>query len=434
MPHELAPFPRATRIEGLRFTAEVALPNLIQGLFQRRRRLVWLVAKTGVENRGRSLLSRLRDTYGDGPTWVGGAKLVVFGPDQIRFALASSPEPFAADPDPKRSGMRKFQPSALTISRDPVWSDRRRFTESVLDRAVDTLGGRVDAVVGDEAARLHGDLDFETFHATLRRMARRIVLGDAAMSDYVVTDQLSQLMRKANPPGRGDPGTLETFTTTLNRYVEQADPTGLVSLFADAPTTPDTDPAGQLPHWLFGLADTVAINVWRCLALLASHPGALGRVRDELSAGADRPYLQACLREAIRLWPTTAIISRVTTRTADWDGRDVPADTQVYVVNSFNHRDATRFDFADQFRPEAWLDGTLADGGTLNYFGNGPQRCPGAKLATQMGTAVLADILHRSEPAVTGVTLDPAGPLPYVMDHFAVRIRLSRRSVRRRSE
>jgi hypothetical protein len=51
---------------------------------------------------------------------VGGKQtLLVFGPDQIRFVLSCAPEPFASDPEPKLSGMNKFQPHALTILNRP---------------------------------------------------------------------------------------------------------------------------------------------------------------------------------------------------------------------------------------------------------------------------------------------------------------------------
>jgi hypothetical protein len=128
-------FPRSSLTEGLGFTALVGLPNAAQGLFRRRPVVVAVLDRLGLYAGGHRLLAALQRRYGDGPVWVrvgGKPMLLIFGPEQIRFVLSSAPDPFASDPEPKRSGMLKFQPHALTISRDPDWSDRRRFTDSVL--------------------------------------------------------------------------------------------------------------------------------------------------------------------------------------------------------------------------------------------------------------------------------------------------------------
>ena len=61
--------------------------------------------------------------------------LLLLGRGPIQRALEQSSDPFAADPEAKRSAMAKFQPDALTISRGADWEDRRRFTEAVLDTA-----------------------------------------------------------------------------------------------------------------------------------------------------------------------------------------------------------------------------------------------------------------------------------------------------------
>lgn len=151
-------FPRTSITEGLGFIALVGLPNVAQGLFRRRPAVVATLDRLGVYARGHRLLAALHRRYGDGPVWVqAGAKptLLIFGPDQIRYVLSNAPDPFASDPEPKRSGMLKFQPHALTISRDPDWSDRRRFTDAVLGcaHADQNFQHRFAAIAAEEAAR-----------------------------------------------------------------------------------------------------------------------------------------------------------------------------------------------------------------------------------------------------------------------------------------
>jgi hypothetical protein len=82
--------PRASGWAGLQYTATVALPNLVQGLVRRRPHAVALVERSGIERYGRRFLTALQRKHGDGPLWIRSGKdnvLLVFGPDQIRFAF-----------------------------------------------------------------------------------------------------------------------------------------------------------------------------------------------------------------------------------------------------------------------------------------------------------------------------------------------------------
>ncbi len=85
--------------------------------------------------------------------------LLLLGREPIRRALEGSPDPFAADPEPKKSGMSHFQPDALTISRGADWEDRRRFTDAVLGEGMSSLADRFAAVCLEEASSLPTDLE-----------------------------------------------------------------------------------------------------------------------------------------------------------------------------------------------------------------------------------------------------------------------------------
>jgi hypothetical protein len=405
-------FPRASLLEGIRFTAQVALPNVIQGLFRRRRTAAALASRTGAEGLAVSFMASLKRSYGEGPVWIRVVKdeaLLLLGEAPIRRALEGSPDPFAADPEPKKSGMSHFQPDALTISRGAEWEDRRRFTEAVLSQLPD----RVPAVCAQEAASLPGELVWDAFNRAVRRVARRVILGDAAADDEQLSEMLGELMDKSNPPGHGDSELFARYGAALQRYVSRADAGSLVERFAQAPVSERTKPGGQVTHWLFALGDTLAINAFRCLALLATFA----------PERSDEAYLGACLQEAMRLWPTTPVLSRVAVRDVDWDGVTVPAGTQLLIVNSFNHRDRDAVPFADRFEPDVWLSGDAADDWRFNHFSHGPQGCPGAGLALLAGTALLGGVLGRGvrllEPS-----LDPDEPLPHALDHFALRFAL----------
>ena len=118
------------------------------------------------------------------------------------------------------------------------------------------------------------------------------------------------------------------FIARLGEYVAAAEEGSLVSRFAEAPADAETKPVGQIPHWMFASGDTLAINAFRALALLASHAPQRARAAAEVEADASTrerrglAYLEACLEEAMRLWPTTPMLSRETLADTDWGGVD----------------------------------------------------------------------------------------------------------------
>jgi len=415
-------FPHASIVEGLRFTAQVAVPNVIQGLFRRRRTATQVAAKTGADGLAVGFMAGLKRSYGEGPLWIRVGKdevVLALGRDAIRHALEHAPDPFAADPEPKKSAMARFQPDALTISRGAEWRERREFTESVLDTGKPShrLSERFGSLAAEEAATLPDQIDWKTFNEAVRRVARRVILGDGAAGDAELSQTLGELMDKANPPGKGDDEMLERYTAKLVPYVDAAEPGSLVGLFAGAPQTSQTRPSRQVTHWLFALGDTLAINAARCLALLSVFESERERALGE------PVFLDACLHEAMRLWPTTAMLSRATVHDAEWDGVRVPEGTQVMIVNTFNHRDRDALgDNADRFSPAQWEDDW-----TFNHFSHGPQGCPGVGLSLLVGRELLGTLLSERDVKLVSPSLDPSKPLPHSLDYFSLRFDTARR-------
>ena len=106
----------------------------------------------------------------------------------------------------------------------------------------------------------------------------------------------------------------------------------------------------------------------------------------------------------------------------------VPADTSVTIVNTFNHRDTDRFAYADRFEPTVWLNGSADRCWSFNYFSHGPQVCPGADLSVLLGASFLAAVLRTAEPVASGISLDPRVPLPRTFHHTRCRIVLRPRT------
>jgi cytochrome P450 len=424
----------ASLLDIAQFNRLVVVPNAIQGLFRRRSGPVAVAVKADVDGAAVRLMAGMRRRYGPGPVWIRLMKdraLLLLCVDDIRRALEGSPEPFASDPPAKRRGMSHFQPHALTISRDGPWEERRRFTEAVLDtpKPAHRLGDRFVAVAREETAALlaapEGRIEWEPWHAMFRRMIRRIVLGDGAAGDEEITDLLAKLMSEANSLPNKRSEHFGPFVERLRSYVEAAEPGSLVSLIGEAPSTPATAATGQVPHWLFASADTLPANALRALALIAAHPAQRDEVRRELGTGggpADLTYLRACLQDAMRLYPTTPLLARETVAEVEFDGVRVPAGTQVLWVNLFHHRDRENVPYADRFEPEAWTEGDASSDWSFNHFSHGPQGCPGTYLALLLGAAVLAETLSLGDVRLEQPTIDPARPLPHMLDAFRVRL------------
>jgi cytochrome P450 len=429
----------ASPIDSARLTATVGLPNVVQGLFRRRRAAVAAAVKLGVEGHAVGLLRELRRRFAPGPVWARMGKdrvLLLLSPRDIRRVLEESPRVFASDPEAKRKGMRVFQPDALTISRGPLWEDRRRFTEAVLDtgKPLHRLAGsflevtrvEVEALVAEEGP----ELEWDAFHRCVRRVTRQVIFGAGARDDEELSEELGALMDEANGLPSDTSERLGPFMAHVERYVQAAEPGSLVSLIPEAPTTPETKPSGQVVHWFFAMQDTLAMNAFRALALLASHERQRRVAQKEIAAAdlttaegvAGLDYLRACLEEALRLWPTTPILARETLEETEWNGAKVPAGTQVMFVNTYHHRDPDSHSFADRFAPEAWVEGDAAQDWSFNHFSHGPQGCPGAGIALFVGTALLAQLLDGRELKPVSPQLDPARPLPSMLDHFAIRV------------
>lgn len=444
--------PSASLLENARFNTLVVVPNAVQGIFRRRPAAVRAATKADVDRWAVGLLSGMRRSYAGGPVWVRvitDRALLVLAPEDVRRVLEGSPHPFAADPEAKRKGMSQFQPDALTISRGELWENRRRFTEAVLDTGekrhrladrfaavVDAEGAELLAVLGDTGG---GEVGWADWHHSWRRIARRVVFGDRARDDEKLSERLGELMSKANSLPSEPAEELGPFMEAIEGYVDSAQEGSLAGLVGEAPADAETKVPGQLPHWFFALQDTLAINTLRALALIGRHSRQRTNVEEELDAvGVNGPplsasqvddleYLEACIEEAMRLWPTTPMLSRETVEEVTWNGATVPAGTQILIVNTFHHRDREVIEFADRFYPEAWTQGSAASDWTFNQFSHGPQGCAGAGLALFLGKALLGSVLVARRPRLVEPDIDLGRPLPHMLDFFRLRIALEPR-------
>jgi cytochrome P450 len=156
--------------------------------------------------------------------------------------------------------------------------------------------------------------------------------------------------------------------------------------------------------------------------LLAKHPEVADRLRAELRADAQSPYLDAVLSESLRLYPPAWILGREALRDVEIDGWRIRKGATVFVSQLVLHRSAQFFDEPERFKPERWLNATAHEPLAYLPFGGGSRKCIGDQFAWNEARIELANLASRfrfellsangevvPEPIIT---LRPRGPVP----------------------
>jgi len=164
--------------------------------------------------------------------------------------------------------------------------------------------------------------------------------------------------------------------------------------------------------------ETTAITLAWALDLLARHPEVDRRASQEITerlgerlpTAADLlrlPYVEAVVKETLRLCPPAYVIGREPLADCTLGGYPVPARSTVYFAPWVLHRDPRWWNEPDNFRPERWLDGSIATLPKYVYlpFGGGPRVCIGERFAMMETVLVLATLLPRFR-------FETAGPAP----------------------
>ena len=424
--------------EALTIVFAGVVPALVRGLFSPRPWAMKLLTRLDADGRAISLLSGIRRKHGgEGTRLLGGRLVVLWGAEAIKQVLDQSADVYASDAGAKAKGMAHFQPDAVTLSRGEEWRDRRTFNEAVLatgDR-VHPYGQRFLAVVADELDRMAigSSLRWSQWEELFDHITLRVIFGEQARGDQQLTGLLEKLMSEANRlVGLDHSDDYYEFYGGLERYLREPGPDSLLARFADSPHGDRTRAIQQIPHWMFAMRDTLGANTYRALAAIVADSTATQRVSDELQ-GADLTdpqaidgmrYLEGCLHEAMRLWPTTPLLARETTRKTTLAGESIDEGTQVIMLNVFNHRDPDNVENADRLTPERWA--AHEHDYRFNHLSNGSQDCPGGPLVLLLGKAVLAGILSRYSLRLASPDLSSAERLPPMLDFFEARFSVDR--------
>jgi cytochrome P450 len=179
----------------------------------------------------------------------------------------------------------------------------------------------------------------------------------------------------------------------------------LAARHEDGSPMSDTELRDELMTLLTAGHETTATGLAWAFERLLRTPPALKRLTDD---PADDDYLDAVVKETLRVRPVISDIARQLTRDIDLAGYRVPAGTLVLVAIAALHMRPDLYPDPHAFRPERFLE----EGGPEPYswipFGGGVRRCIGASFAQLEMKVALRTIGSRARLRAADPEPEPA--------------------------
>ncbi|MFB6371913.1 MAG: cytochrome P450 [Bradymonadaceae bacterium] len=369
--------------------------------------------------------------------WLGPMEHVLVGePEAIREILVDKPMSFHKSELMQLS--RRLVGRGLVLNEDDSWRrQRKKVAPNLQPRHIQQYG----KVMVQETRRL---LDgWQTggtreFHAAMSEITMRVVVRTLFDLDpETSTDEVSRILERAmsafqqmlHPVQLFIPDAIPTpANVEFDRAVEHLDRKvydliercrakekrgdDLLSRLVEA-----TDDEGdgmtdrqlrdEIVTMFVAGHETTALSLTCAFYLIARHPDVQQRIHREIddhlgarppdvSDVGDLPYLDAAIREAMRLHPPIWVLGRKATEAVEIGGYRAPPGTQFFLPQCALHRDPRFYDDPDTFRPDRWLE-DRGDVPEFAYFpfGDGPRVCIGNHFA-EMETILVAATLFQN--------------------------------------
>lgn len=174
----------------------------------------------------------------------------------------------------------------------------------------------------------------------------------------------------------------------------------LSKLLVADPSQSDAELRDHLITLLLAGHETTASTLAWAFHDLTRSPEVLARVQRAADED-DDAYLEATVKEAMRLRPVIAQVARRLAKPARVAGYDLPAGVVVFPSITLVQHNSTIYPEPAQFRPERFLGATPAPA-TWIPFGGGIRRCLGAALAMTEAKAVLKAVLRLVDMSAVG--------------------------------
>jgi cytochrome P450 len=418
-----------------------------------------------------TFLEQTHRRYGDLVAFPvpGAPALLLSDPEVVRHVLAGNAGNWTKATRQYSALATVTGPGLLAVS-DDRWLDRRRIAAPAFHHSrLDAIGASVAEagrkVAGsfvnqpDRAGMAGGgvvvDVDTLARQITLDVVGRTLFDRDLAdVTDELVhaTDEAAELVvaqgrslpwpswvpTSVNRRLRVSVGALDDIcrrpiTDRRARGVSARD-TDLLGLLVAA-GLPDDAIRDELVTVVVAGHETVASALTWTLMLLAEHPEAQRRLRDEARAAGEwtplrrreqLPWTSAVVDESLRMFPPGWVLSRRATQADSVGGQAVPAGTLAIISPWLLHRSARSWPDPSEFRPARFL-GKLGTSARPDYvpFGLGSRLCIGRDFALVELTILLVELLRDHAATLPGgwkrppvnafATLRPHGGLRLVI-------------------
>uniref|UniRef100_A0A1J3K0D3 Cytochrome P450 71A20 n=1 Tax=Noccaea caerulescens TaxID=107243 RepID=A0A1J3K0D3_NOCCA len=165
-----------------------------------------------------------------------------------------------------------------------------------------------------------------------------------------------------------------------------------------------------LDMFIGGTSTTFTLMEWTMTELMR-HPECMSKLQDEIRSISPHnlyvkeeevekmTYLNAVVKEALRLHPPAPLLPRLLTEDVKLKGYDIAAGTHVFINAWAIQRDTSSWGLdAEEFRPERHLNSPLDfQGHDLKFipFGSGRRICPGIRTSLALAEVTLANLVKR---------------------------------------
>jgi cytochrome P450 len=166
--------------------------------------------------------------------------------------------------------------------------------------------------------------------------------------------------------------------------------------------------------------ETISTMMNWTIHLLGLHPSYQEVIRH------NPEFATSFLKESMRLYPPSPIISRQTTTPIELSGVSIAAGTNIVMSQYITHRDPRFWVQPEKFRPERFEGGEEIHKYAFFPFSQGPRRCIGEELAYIEATTILEVLLRRFHLQIDAIDRLPVCEIIMRPDR-AVRARLVER-------
>jgi cytochrome P450 family 135 len=292
--------------------------------------------------------------------------------------------------------MHAFAPTVAELARRELrgWRGRVRTLDRMKHLTLEVIlrvvfGARDEEVTALRDA-VHGTLD--SVRSMPRMLAMSLVQRDLGPRSpwgrfRLAVERFDALLLDVVARRRAEPGGDSMLALLLEQRDEDGNP----------PT--DRHLRDQLVALLAAGHDTSAASLAWAFERLARHPAVHARLRDGHPA-----YLNAVVKEVLRVRPALTVAPRKLLRPVRIGGRVLPAGVHVAACLWLALRREDLWPQAAAFRPERWLEGPAPNPMSWIPFGGGVRRCAGAPFAEMEVREVLR--------AAADLRIRPARPEP----------------------